>query len=242
MEPKPVLHTIRLGPEHLNTIARIHQQAFPQTLLTALGGRAVARYYARELHRADQICLGAMLGNTLIGFCFAGLRHEAFSQFIRGNAIFLLLTIICRPWVIIQRSFFSRLRTALRLFLRPALHKPASRPATAEEPSSCGVLAIAVDPSCQRFGAGRLMLETVEIIAIGRGWERMHLMVYPSNSGAVTFYLRLGWQRIRHHGAWVGGMEKTLVERVQPAFPAAEKPIPAAATIPPRWLNRLSRG
>lgn len=53
-------------------------------------------------------------------------------------------------------------------------------------------------------------MEYAERSAVERGFSKMGLTVHPSNSRAVRFYEKMGWQRNLTDGQWTGSMSKTL--------------------------------
>ena len=54
---------------------------------------------------------------------------------------------------------------------------------------------LAVEPSNQREGRGRMMMEAAEEWLRRRGAPKLHLMVRKANSAILTFYHRLGFER-----------------------------------------------
>jgi ribosomal protein S18 acetylase RimI-like enzyme len=50
----------------------------------------------------------------------------------------------------------------------------------------------------------------LEQAALQAGCAEMHLSVRPDNLGAVRFYEKLGWKRVRDAHAWGGKMSKKL--------------------------------
>jgi ribosomal protein S18 acetylase RimI-like enzyme len=53
------------------------------------------------------------------------------------------------------------------------------------------------------------MRET-EVIALQRGFSKLHLTVHPDNHQAVRFYEGIGWQRTLKNGSWEGGMSRAI--------------------------------
>lgn len=57
------------------------------------------------------------------------------------------------------------------------------------------IYSIAVDPTLQRAGLGRELMEGAERAAIAAGCVYMRLEVRPDNSGAINLYKRLGYRK-----------------------------------------------
>jgi ribosomal-protein-alanine N-acetyltransferase len=57
----------------------------------------------------------------------------------------------------------------------------------------CTIHSIAVSPSCQRLGVGRLLVNELAARAVRRGCTTMFLEVRSKNSGAQSFYGSLGF-------------------------------------------------
>jgi ribosomal protein S18 acetylase RimI-like enzyme len=49
-----------------------------------------------------------------------------------------------------------------------------------------------------------------ERIALERGFRQMNLSVHPTNTQAVRFYERQGWERVLQDGVWKGQMRKQI--------------------------------
>ena len=81
----------KLEAGDLNAVARVHCSAFPKSAITAFGHEAVRRYYSWQLLGPhDAVAVGAVSGQELVGFCFAGLFNGSTSGFLRKHRAFLL--------------------------------------------------------------------------------------------------------------------------------------------------------
>lgn len=208
-------------PGDLDEIARIHAESFADRALIRLGREAVRRYYAFLLEGfplAKPICAVNDEG-ALAGFCFAGVYGGSFRGYIRKNLPFLIGRVLLRPWLIFSplfRDLTQPVIKVLRWMLRSHKRKPAE--SVAHQPVDnamlikqyWGVLAVAVDPAFQRQGIGDLLMISVEEHARSIGVENLNLSVHPNNMPAVSFYEKLGWEKVQSSTAWDGKMIKRL--------------------------------
>jgi ribosomal protein S18 acetylase RimI-like enzyme len=71
------------------------------------------------------------------------------------------------------------------------------------------VLVIAVDPTIQHHGIGKMLMQRAEDTAIEHGYTLMHLSVDLENIQAIRFYEKLAWNKDREVN-WRGSMLKPL--------------------------------
>jgi len=188
-------------------VAALHLAAFPRSALTNLGGEAVRRYYEWLLGGPhDRSAMGAFHQGELVAFLFGGTFKGAMTGFLHRHRWYLARHVATHPWLVFTPIVRSRIGLALRLLerrRRPQAPPPAS-------PPTYGVLAIAVSPRWQGLGAGRLLMQCAEADARARGFDRIQLTVSAWNKQAIEFYLRGGWTKVLHDGAWSGLMIKPL--------------------------------
>jgi ribosomal protein S18 acetylase RimI-like enzyme len=200
----------------LANIAKVHCRAFPDSALTKLGLEPVRRYYEWQLTGPhDAVNIGIFDNTTLIGFCFSGVFRGAMGGFLEKNRSFLIRQVATHPWLLLNPLFRERVAFAFkRVFQRKKTSTQQPRiETTSQKPApSFGILSIAVSPEHQGSGAARLMMEYVEQVAIERGFTSMGLTVHPSNTRAVRFYEKIGWQKDQVSGLWSGRMSKNLLE------------------------------
>lgn len=205
--------TVRLlVQEDLGEVERIHEAAFPNSAITRLSGEAVHRYYDWQLNGPhDQHAIGAFVEGNLAGFCFGGTFRGALSGYLRENRFFLARRVLVRPWLLTDPLFRDRLTRGAQALKRFGWRKSTSEPNQAEAPrSSFGILAIAVDPSCQGAGVGQALMREAETETRRRGLNQMNLSVSTANVQAIRFYERGGWQRTPEGETWEGKMIKSL--------------------------------
>jgi ribosomal protein S18 acetylase RimI-like enzyme len=199
-------------PDDLPSMARVHCAAFPSSALSMLGIEAVRRYYEWQLSGAhESIGLGAFIDGELAGFCVGGVFRRKMSGYLQRNRWFLVRRMACRPSLVFQRDFCNRVVVGLRVLkLLPAPQNKALLYQDSD-PTSFGILALAVAPRYQRGGVGQALMDAAELVARQRGFRRMNLSVRVSNGAAIGFYERLNWQRrTAADGGWHGEMIKCL--------------------------------
>jgi ribosomal protein S18 acetylase RimI-like enzyme len=191
----------------LPAVATIHERAWPESAITALGTEAIRRYYAWLLEGPhDAALMGAWQGDRLVGFCAAGVFRGAMNGFLRENRRYLALRVVTHPSLLRSPLVRDRLKQAVQITLRFSRLRRTRK--TGGGSSSFGVLAIATDPTVRGAGAGRALMLEAEGRARRIGHPRMVLSVHVDNARAIRFYEQLGWQR---RGApWTGSMSKLL--------------------------------
>jgi ribosomal protein S18 acetylase RimI-like enzyme len=194
----------------LNAVVRIHTLAFSDRALIKLGAEAIRRYYLWQLNGPHaSLCIGVFDdSNKMRGFCFGGVFRGALSGFIQKNRSFLVWRVLTHPWLAANPLFLERLKLARNILIRR--RAPAGSHSVPRK-KSFGILSIAVDPHMQGAGYGRQLMAEAERIAIERGFVDMHLTVAIDNFQAITFYEKLGWQKLlAFDGIWHGTMGKHL--------------------------------
>jgi ribosomal protein S18 acetylase RimI-like enzyme len=210
---------LRVAPierAQLPDVVALHTRAFPDTALTAFGPEALRRYYLWLLDGPhDAALVGAWQGDTLVGFCAAGVFRGAMNGFLRANRLYLAAQIVRHPRLVLSPLVRARIVTALKVTLRfSRVGRAAAGTVSAPLEPSFGVLAIGTEPRVRGSGAGRALMAEAEARARRLGHTRMTLTVHPGNARAVRFYEQLGWARAGGP-PWPGTMVRalTLVEK-----------------------------
>lgn len=205
-----------LTADRIESTARIHRTAFPDSLITALGPEAARRYYRWLLQGPhDSVGIAALDDGELAGFLVGGRFQGAVSGYMRANRPFLIGRMLLRPWLIARPDFFRKVswRTLKRTFRRsaPPSGLNSTLNSTSKPRRSFGVLSIAVDPARQGRGVGAALMIEAERQAREQGYDAMDLTVAPTNAAAVRLYEKLGWSReTPADGVWTGTMRKAL--------------------------------
>jgi L-amino acid N-acyltransferase YncA len=80
-----------------------------------------------------------------------------------------------------------------------------------------GVIGTYVDSSGHRQGIGRLLFESTRLAALGKGYEKFFAFVRADNTGALSFYKRIGFTVIgvAKRQAKINGqyIEEVMIER-----------------------------
>jgi len=182
---------------HLAQVTCVHIRAFPESALTRLGPEAVRRYYEWQLVGPHgHHFIGIFDNSVLLGYAVGGTSRGAMSGFVHRNKGFLVRRVVARPWLLLGTEFRSRISAATASLLPSAKQPLVQR--TEIPPRSFGILAIAVDPTAQRKGIGRLLMDSLAQAAMDNDFDHMHLSVAAANTQAIAFYEGLGWTRLPH--------------------------------------------
>lgn len=174
------------------SVAMIHTAVFPESAITKLGHKAAESYYLWLLDDShDALNLVAEYEDRIVGYISAGKFRGATSGFLRKNRKRLFLGLLRRPSLIMDAIFRERVRAGVGI-----LRGKRSGAAPSYEHPGFGILAIAVHPSAQRMGVAALLVQRAEQEARTRGSKGMILTVALGNSGARTFYEKLGWRTV----------------------------------------------
>lgn len=196
-----------LDPSDLNAVAAVHAGAFPDSILTKLGKKAVCRYYLWLMEGPHEMyALGAWLDGDLAGFLFGGIAPDAIPGFMRTNRGLLAQRLALRPWLVADPLFRDRIGRAVRAVARTRRNAPAAAAQGARK-RPFDVISVAVDPRAQGAGIGKRLMHQAESIARTNGFHVMTLMVHVDNRQAIGFYEGLGWQKLLRQGTWSGNME-----------------------------------
>lgn len=203
-----------LTPADLSGVARIHEKAFPESLLTLFGIDTIIKYYDWQMIPPN-VCeaFGGFEGNDLFGFCFAGAFRNAEIYFIKENLVYFLGYVLGHPSLWLKKILWARFANTLSSFFKHFLKGNWKRSKGEQvKKDRFGILSIAVDPGAQGSGIGKMLMTEVERIAIELGHRQIRLNVHPENQNAVIFYEKMGWEKVNYEPElpWQGYMEKQL--------------------------------
>lgn len=196
-----------LTMRHINEISMIHMAAFPNRALTSLGKEAVAYYYETLLNNSKFcLCAGAFSGPKLVGYLIGGEMNGLMRNYLRDHFGFLLFRVLTRPWLLVRPLMRERVRLAFTVLKK----KPRGSKSKRDQGiKTFSVLVIAVAPSVQLKGVGKMLMSCAERTAVEHNYTRMRLSVDRQNTQAIRFYERLEWTKDRG-GDWRGSMLKWL--------------------------------
>ncbi len=209
----------KLDPDDLDTVTKIHIEAFPDSTWTKLGSQVVKEYYRWQLTGPHPFVSAKTIyvDDNCAGFLIGGLFKASTSGFIWLNRHLLARKVLLKPWLMFDSVFRNSFNSGFRMVRKFSPDKINSEKSaepviiSQAEQRSFGILAIAVSPHYQSHGIGKILMETAENIAVSSGFTKMDLTVNPSNVKAIKFYERLNWEKILTKGEWKGIMEKKLI-------------------------------
>jgi ribosomal protein S18 acetylase RimI-like enzyme len=215
-----------LTEDDLRAVAPLHLRAFPDSILGWLGAEVVRSNYHWQLTGPHDItAIVALEGDDVRGYLFGGVFRGSTIGFIKKEKWFLAGQVLRHPRVLRRGVGWKRLGLGARLLTRrftpPQPEVPANVPHR-----SFGVLAIAVDPTCQGKGIGKDLMAEAARRAVDQGFDTMHLVVHPENESGVAFYRSLGWHEERDGEVWTGRMAYRLTPE------RSNGSVDAAATSP----------
>ena len=191
-----------LSQAELPEMATVHLAAFPEGLLTRLGGDVVSRYYNWQLSGVNEaVAVAARSGGQMLGFALGGIFKDSLNGFFRANRTLIAAALLRRPWLLFDPLLWSRWRllsTSLRRSRRrnstrvEVIPTPDVQPA-ARKPPRYVILSIGTHPRHRRKGVAAQLLTYHENRARELGHERIWLSVRRSNDGAISFYQSQGW-------------------------------------------------
>ena len=103
----------------LDSVAKLHLNSFPNSLLSLLGVESVIKYYRWQFDSGAEIYpLGMFVENKLIGYCIGGNFKAALGGFLGQNKLFHAVSILRNPKVILNKRFISNIYESLRLSIK----------------------------------------------------------------------------------------------------------------------------
>lgn len=177
------LRTLAVGD--LDDVVAVHITAFPGFLMTLLGPGFLRSYYQAVLDCDDAVFLG-QFGETgrLQGFVAGFAKPASFYALLSGRKKKMLMA------------------AAFHLMRRPSLWSrvlenagATSQRATDNEPGAAELASIAVLPTAQGKGYGRMLIDAFLSATRRHGANRVYLTTDADNNEAVNrLYARAGFQ------------------------------------------------
>lgn len=179
-------------------IVRCHITAFPGQPMTELGPRWLAALYRYYLEHPEGIAVVAVNPEqSVVGFVVGG-GPDLRDRFIHGARVrfapVILWRTLTRP--VIRRRLFGRLMSCFRRQADGGSQDAAHREAARRGVRLGTLLSIAVLPEAQGTGAAGKLVAAFCDACRGRDFGYLELGVYTSNTRAIAFYHKLGWQEI----------------------------------------------
>lgn len=168
----------------IDTIVDIHQRAFPDFFLTTLGTGFLRLFYKSVLTHPKGILLISANENGVIGFCAGTMLSAGFNSSLIKNNLF-------NYTIEGLKVLFTKPMALLHLYKN--MSKEDSR--IGDKGEYAELLSIGVNPKTQRTGAGKSMLQALEVEVKKRGGRELSLTTdYNDNEKAIGFYHSLGYK------------------------------------------------
>jgi GNAT superfamily N-acetyltransferase len=182
--------------------------------LSKLGDEAIRRYYEWQLVGPhDALNIGAIHKGALIGFCFSGVFRGAMGGFLQKNRLFLAIRVLTHPWLITNPLLRDKISSAVNILQLQRKIVAIPKDLVNNSPvtkTAFGILAIAVLPEYYGQGVSQQLMMYVEQKASEREFEELALTVHTTNSRAIRFYEKIGWERVYIDDNWTGRMKKKI--------------------------------
>lgn len=193
---------LELSKKHIDDVVTIHMQAFPESTFTKVGKETVRRYYLWQFEGPhDLIALGAYCDETLVGYLFGGVFRGAMIGFLRKNWKFLIMRVLLRPWLLLNRDVRESILSGGKYFLMNPQKRPVNTLKEAESTlKRNSILAIAVNSDFYRLGIGSKIMDVFEEDSLTRDVDEIYLSVNEKNLKAIKFYESLGWEIVEFQG------------------------------------------
>ena len=172
--------------EDVNTIVRIHCDAFEGFFLTSLGVPFLTFYYTCFVNSYETVTIVSEEKAQICGFAAATTSSKGFNiRFIKNNFLnFVLLS-------------FKMLFTAPKALLRLVKNLTKKGTIVVDDEDYAELYSIGVSPSFQGKGIGKTLLTELEKELKKKGVEKVSLTTdYENNDTAVGFYRSLGYETL----------------------------------------------
>ncbi len=164
------------------SLATLHAEALPSSLLTALGEAALVRYYAFAAESRDELAFTAHERGRVVGGCVLSFAPgTVLRRFVRYDAV---------PFV---RELGGRLLSdpALRQRL---LRRGGDGSGSSDDPHAPEVTQIFTDARLRGQGVGAALLEACESALRSRGGRKYYVHTHrDGNDAGIRFYRREGF-------------------------------------------------
>ena len=166
-------------------IVAIHQQAFEDFFLTSLGVKFLKLYYSTFITSGEGVVYCATKDNEVIGF-------SACSYYSRGFNTSLIKKNLVKFGIESLRLLFLKPMALIRLAKN--MNKESKDDTIEDNGEYAELYSIAVSPSCQGGGYGRMLLTATEE-DVKQHNNRVSLTTdYYNNDKTVAFYRALGYE------------------------------------------------
>lgn len=168
----------------VESIVKIHEEAFPDFFLTTLGERFLCLYYGCMSKSGEALTLCAMDEGKVVGFSSTALKSAGFNtRLIKNN--------IMKFAVEAMKLLFTNPKSLVRL-----VNNFTKKSSDVEDNGNYAELfSIGVSPLCQGKGVGSLLISENERMIREGGGKRLSLTTdKDNNESAIAFYQRNGYK------------------------------------------------
>lgn len=161
----------------ISEITILHKRIFGKTHFSSTFDKSLLDKYFRALVDHHDFKYVAVDDSRITGYLIAGKRPEVpVNRFFKKNTLAIILILLKNPYYLIEKIWAVFLLTL------------SDRKNVSNE--SLSVYLIAVDPSAQKMGIGKKLLEYFEQKIIEKGIDHYTLAVRKNNAKAIEFYLK----------------------------------------------------
>jgi ribosomal protein S18 acetylase RimI-like enzyme len=182
----------------LDDVVRVHREAFASYANARLGVPYARRFLEWFASREDTIALAAVDETGAVLGYVTGARGAYGYPLSRAMWPVAGLSMLLRPWVLLDRRIVRAVLARVRLWRRP----PSSAPELPPElvPPLVSLVAIGTSRQHRRAGVAAALVESFEEAARKLGGRTVRLTVYKSNAPARALYERRGWHALDREG------------------------------------------
>jgi ribosomal protein S18 acetylase RimI-like enzyme len=186
----------------LEKIAICHKLAFPDSITTKLGVKAIVGMMNWYLSSESKFLFHIDLDDKIIGFCGGYIKDGSDIGSATGMTQFgfksVALSLLSKPWLMFHpevRKKYSFILTNLLRKVGLKKHKSMALSATEQnnELLTAGLVVIGVHPNWQGKGIGTILQTEFEAKARSMGAKCLQLSVRTSNNQAIKSYQRNGY-------------------------------------------------
>ena len=184
-------------------IAKIHVEVFPDDLSSKCGIRYTRKMIEWYLNDSRAELFHLENSGKILGYCWGhslqgSSVHGSATDILKHTGKELVISFICRPWLIWHPEVRSRLPFLLKWFKLKLRSQQLQNKAQAgseakEQIPSMMLVMIGIKPGCQGNGFGKILLHEFERRAKEKGFSRVHLNVQNDNEHAISAYKKNGW-------------------------------------------------
>lgn len=177
---------IRLAKQDdVEGIVAIHQAAFDNFFLTSLGKHFLACYYSAFIKSKKGVVFCAEKEDNIVGFSACSYLSKGFNASLIKKKLFQF-------GLEAVRLFFTRPKAIVRLTRN--MNKETSNATIQDNGQYAELYSIAVSPTCQGEGVGRLLLTATENDVREHNKQISLTTDYFDNEKTIAFYHALGYQ------------------------------------------------